>query len=224
MKWVVLVIGCISQTVFIVVDRKGRYVLAGFLKAYAAACFVTVGAIGMRHAATESFMRFAMLGLFLGMLGDIGMHLRLIFPKSKALTMTIGTLLFLAGHVMYFLALLSLDTTVWLPAIPVCLLVFAPIFVLLKKKVKVGRGFFVLGSCYLAVISYMVAMALVLLMHNLTMYRGMFFCGAVLFLASDVIMVLNLFAPGAKSWYRPFNLGVYYIGQLLIALTVGGIV
>lgn len=48
----------------------------------------------------------------------------------------------------------------------------------------------------------------------------MFFAGAALFLASDVIMIFNTFGSKQRFSMRASNLTLYYIGQLLIALSL----
>jgi len=47
-----------------------------------------------------------------------------------------------------------------------------------------------------------------------------FLIGAVLFTASDVILIFNMFSDHKKAWMRPTNLMLYYVGQLLIAVSL----
>jgi hypothetical protein len=48
----------------------------------------------------------------------------------------------------------------------------------------------------------------------------MFFGGALLFLASDVVLILNTFGPKSTFSMRVVNLVLYYVGQLMIALSL----
>ena len=44
--------------------------------------------------------------------------------------------------------------------------------------------------------------------------------GTLLFLVSDVILIINNFGPKASFPLRVSNLMLYYVGQLLIALSL----
>ncbi len=48
----------------------------------------------------------------------------------------------------------------------------------------------------------------------------LFAAGAVLFAASDVLLVLNQFGKRQYPAFRPMNLSLYYLGQICIALTI----
>jgi uncharacterized membrane protein YhhN len=48
----------------------------------------------------------------------------------------------------------------------------------------------------------------------------MFAAGAVSFLISDIVLILNTFGKETKFTLRVTNLTLYYIGQLLIALSL----
>ena len=48
----------------------------------------------------------------------------------------------------------------------------------------------------------------------------MFAAGAFLFLVSDIVLILNTFGPKSKFSLRVTNLSLYYVGQLLIALSL----
>ena len=47
-----------------------------------------------------------------------------------------------------------------------------------------------------------------------------FAAGAVLFLVSDIVLILNTFGSETKLSLRITNIGLYYIEQLLIALSL----
>ena len=51
-------------------------------------------------------------------------------------------------------------------------------------------------------------------------FTGIFAAGAVLFLISDIVLILNTFGPETKTSLRITNIVLYYIGQLLIALSL----
>ena len=48
-------------------------------------------------------------------------------------------------------------------------------------------------------------------------FTGLFAAGALLFLISDIVLILNTFGSESRFSLRVTNLSLYYIGQLLIA-------
>ena len=48
----------------------------------------------------------------------------------------------------------------------------------------------------------------------------MFAGGALLFLLSDIVLILNTFGKETKQGLRVTNIGLYYAGQILIALSL----
>ena len=51
-------------------------------------------------------------------------------------------------------------------------------------------------------------------------FTGYFAAGSFLFLISDIVLILNTFGSETKMSLRITNIGLYYIGQLLIALSL----
>ena len=51
-------------------------------------------------------------------------------------------------------------------------------------------------------------------------FTALFAAGAVLFLVSDIVLILNTFGKETKQSLRICNIMLYYIGQLLIALSL----
>ena len=51
-------------------------------------------------------------------------------------------------------------------------------------------------------------------------FTGLFAAGALFFLVSDVVLILNTFGPETRQSLRLLNISLYYIGQLLIALSL----
>ena len=49
---------------------------------------------------------------------------------------------------------------------------------------------------------------------------GIFAAGGLFFLVSDIMLILNTFGSETKQSLRVTNISLYYIGQLLIALSL----
>ena len=56
----------------------------------------------------------------------------------------------------------------------------------------------------------------------MTLHEGsaVFAAGAVLFLVSDVVLILNTFGKEFRQSLRNTNIALYYAGQLLIAFSL----
>ena len=53
-----------------------------------------------------------------------------------------------------------------------------------------------------------------------SVFTGLFAAGAVFFLVSDIVLILNTFGSETRQSLRITNISLYYIGQLLIALSL----
>ena len=51
-------------------------------------------------------------------------------------------------------------------------------------------------------------------------FTAVFFAGSLLFLVSDIVLILNTFGKETKQSLRVTNVMLYYVGQLLIALSL----
>ena len=51
-------------------------------------------------------------------------------------------------------------------------------------------------------------------------FTAVFAAGAVLFLLSDIVLILNTFGKETRQSLRVMNISLYYVGQLLIALSL----
>ena len=53
-----------------------------------------------------------------------------------------------------------------------------------------------------------------------SVFTALFSGGALLFLVSDIVLILNTFGKETKQCLRVTNISLYYVGQLLIALSL----
>jgi len=100
-----------------------------------------------------------------------------------------GILVFLGGHVLYATALISRCNSL-LPCILAGTLFTALVLAWLFSKITVNLTFKIFS---------------------------IFHIGALSFLVSDTVLILNTFGPRQQHKLRIVNLSLYYIGQLLIA-------
>ena len=81
-------------------------------------------------------------------------------------------------------------------------------------------AFKIFGILYIGAIMLMNSVAAGILFSAPSSHSVVFFIGALLFLISDIVLILNTFGPKQQQKLRVTNLSLYYIGQLLIGLSL----
>lgn len=216
--------GIVLQGLFIAVEHKEKYVPAVILKGLASAMFVAVGLFGRRVVLSSSavtgadeFVKFILIGLILGLVGDVLLNLRFVFKKIGQKIFLLGIVAFLAGHIFYLVALIpsaqNLLVCIIVGAVTAAVLLF-----IIFKTMEVKLAFKIFGIVYIGAVVIMTAVAIGNLIADPTYSKNIIFAiGAVLFTASDVVLIFNTFGKETKFALRITNLSLYYIGQLLIA-------
>ena len=198
---------------FMWTEKKEHYMGAVILKGLASLCFVLVGVMAGNGG---QLAKLIVTGLLLGCVADVLLNLRWVFPKKGQLIFLVGILVFLGGHVVYLAAVLPMADN-W----AVCVVVGVVLTTLLMKwifsKITAKKAFKIFGVFYLGAIMLLNCVAVSNLMTAPSAFTGLFAAGALLFLISDIVLILNTFGQKSKFSLRVTNLSLYYIGQLLIA-------
>lgn len=218
--WLCL-IGLTIQVVFIFVENRKKYTPAVVLKGSASLVFILVGILSAQMTSDQDFARLVVIGLILGGLGDVLLNLRFVFEKSGQKIFLLGIASFLAGHIMYLIALIPLSNNLF---VSLFLGVVVATFILrwiFSKIEEVPKAFKLFGYFYIGAIVLMTSFAIDHLIANPNLQGALLYVvGALLFTASDVIMILNTFGRSQKFSMRASNLSLYYLGQLMIALSL----
>ncbi|MBQ1508450.1 MAG: lysoplasmalogenase [Erysipelotrichaceae bacterium] len=213
---VLIVLGCLLQGLFIKVEHEEKYTPAVLLKGLASLMFV---GIGLTAGGAEN--RLFILGLVFGLLGDVLLNLRYVFPKKGQTIFLIGIVMFLIGHILYLAALIPHAQHVWIWwCVILGALVAAGLLAYIFKTMEVKKAFKIFGIFYLGAVFIMTAIALGIAVFTPSKRAWIYAAGAVLFTASDVVLIFNTFSGVTKFSLRITNLTLYYIGQVLIALSL----
>ena len=215
--WAVL---CLAvAALFIRQEHEKNYKAAVLLKGLASLCFVVFGVLGSAAAQDTGLARLAVVGLVLGCVADVLLNLRFVLEKLGQKIFLVGILVFLSGHVLYLAAIL--------PRCPrplVCILAGAALTALVMKqlftRITAKKAFKIFGVFYIGAIVILNCVALGDLIAAPGAWTAIFFAGALLFFVSDVVLILNTFGRESRFSLRVTNLGLYYVGQLLIALSL----
>lgn len=211
-----IVLCAVSVGAYLYIEAKEKKMPALLCKGLASLCFVLIGLI-YRSDLYVSDLIFC--GLLFGCIADVLVGLRYIFRKIGQQLHLTGILFFLAGHIAYLIATLSLSDN-W----PICIMagIIISIFFYLwiYKRIIASITLRIVGVIYIGIITFLNTSAIGNLILNPGTFTALFAFGAVLFLASDILLILNTFGPKHKRNIRIIHLSLYYLGQVLIALSL----
>lgn len=204
---------------FISLEHEERYVDAVILKGLASLEFVVLGFLSRKACTDLEFANLVMIGLILGLIADVMLNLRFVFKNKGKLVFLVGILIFLSGHLVYLAALWPkcLNTEL---ALIVGAILSVIILIWIFTKIEAQIAFKIFGVFYIAAIVIMNSVAFKVLLESYSVGRLVFAIGALSFLISDIVLILNTFGKETKLTLRITNLTFYYIGQLLIALSL----
>ena len=216
MVYVLIVLCGALAGVFLHKESKGQYVPAVILKGLASLCFVTIGVICSPGTHTGKLI---VAGLIIGCVADVLLNLRMVFEEKGQPIFLVGILVFLTGHIMYLAAVLPLNQNK-LICIVIGVILTALLMVWIFKRVTAKPAFKIFGVVYIGAIMLLNCVAIGNLIAEQSAFNGVFAAGAVLFLISDIVLILNTFGDEFKQSLRNTNISLYYAGQILIALSL----
>lgn len=211
-------------------EKLRRYSLrAVFLKTGVSAVFTAFAACGaLAFGGADAFAVLLLLGLFCGLLGDVWLDLKYVFPAEDAAFTCAGFASFGLGHVLYLAAMAARFYPHGREAyflLPLALgAACGALSVLMEKPMKLRYG-----AMKPAVAAYgTLLFAMALTAGSLALLHGWrepalnrIFAGGVLFAVSDLILSGTYFGEGRE---RPVDLIAnyltYYPAQFLIAASL----
>ena len=206
----------VLAAVFLYKESKGDYVPAVVLKGLASLCFVV---IGLMCSSGTQLEKLVVWGLILGCVADVLLNHRFVFKEKGQLVFLVGILVFLSGHILYLAAILPLCANRVLCFV-IGVVLTALLMVWIFKRITAKMAFKVFGVFYIGAIMLLNCVAVGNLIAGPSAFTWQFAAGALFFLVSDIVLILNTFGPESRQSLRCTNIGLYYIGQLLIALSL----
>ena len=215
--WICL-LSLIVAAVFIFFEHEKKYLHAVILKGTASLLFVITGILSgkLNPSAVSSTI---IIGLLLGCVADVLLNLRFVFPEKGQLIFLVGIVVFLSGHIAYLAALLPLIKSKALVLV-ISVVLTALLMIWIFQRITAKPAFKIFGIVYIGAIMAMNCVAFANLLQSPSSFSYVYMAGAVLFLISDIVLILNTFGKETKFSLRITNLSLYYLGQILIALSL----
>ena len=194
------------------------YMIYGTLliKSITSAGFVLLAAINLFYALKnktphKKFCITMLVGLFFAMMGDIILEVHFVF----------GAALFAVGHVFYFVAYTFLSKFKWEDLIyAIVILVVVVPFILFVPIFDFGGVFMqIVCVAYAIIISCMVSKSISNFIQNKSRLNLIIMVGSILFMFSDLMLLLNVFANLPRV-IGILCLATYYPAECLLAYSI----
>lgn len=213
-------LGQVLPAFLLYAERKKQMKAALVYKALASLYFVILGLVLMRRCPDPRYARFIAAGLILGCAGDVLLNVCHLVNEDLRVFLAGGTL-FLAGHVMYLFALgMSLENR--LRAFLFALAVLLPLLFYVYKGSTADSRMRILTVFYLVTVTLVFTFAAGFFLEAPGLYRArLVLPGTLFFLLSDTLLIKNMMNGGRLSWTGIPLILMYYLGQTLIALSLG---
>jgi hypothetical protein len=222
--YLIVLLGAIALIMFLVYrDRKGS-VKALLYKTAASFLFILVAFASFMVNSSQGVATFAMLivmGLTCGLIGDILLDLKIMYRESSSLYQHGGMIAFFAGHLFYLAALITYFGFSWIPV--VIALGLAIIIALVSKFIlKFNFAEHTIDTyAYSFVLSYMMTQACyAAITQGFTSCTVLLAAGSILFLLSDLVLVMTYYDGKDSKPFIAVNHVLYYAAQFTIALSI----
>ena len=212
--------------VFCIFRSKKASVGSLALKTAASLAFVLCGLFGINATASNTATLLIIAGLVFGLVGDIVLDLKIMYPTQSNHYFVTGTSAFAIGHIFYFVATLLLNK-VELPShllanilISLGVAVVLTLAIMLPSK-KLGLNFgSMLWVCagYSLMLTFMMAFAI-----SIAIYIPIFWifaAGMILFFLSDLVLSMQYFGGKTQKSLIYINHILYYLAQICIAISI----
>ena len=197
-------------------EKTENYRMAVALKGLASICFVL---LGVCCSPGTHIARLIVTGLILGCIADVLLNLRLVFPEKGQLIFLAGILVFLSGHILYLIAILR-GSAHWGICVVAGVILTALLMTWIFRRITAKPAFKIFGVIYIGAVVLLNCVAIGNLLAAPSAFTAVFAAGSLLFLLSDIVLILNTFGGETKQSLRVTNITLYYAGQLLIALSL----
>ncbi len=225
---ILLGLGLMSLTLFIIEKVRKYSVKETLLKATTSALFIALAVYCNYIKGAGSYGMFVILGLVVGMLGDIFLELKYVYPEHDKPYSYAGFIMFAIGHVFYMLGIFlnyfkeAHFLYILLPFVFGAIMAVA--IILLEKPLKLKYAdmkWISLGYALFLFSSVGTTISFAILTQFQYVPAIMFMGALIFFAVSDLILSGTYFGVGKD---KPFDLisncVLYYVAQFAIAFSL----
>ncbi|MBR5426840.1 MAG: lysoplasmalogenase [Clostridia bacterium] len=220
---------CLAVMPFFLVEQKNPSIRSLILKMICASMFLLVGVTAAKKTGANPYARFMLLGLLCAWFGDLFLHIQ---GKAKAACQVIGVLAFLSAHVMYLIAfgkelkllspqtkMFSVSAAIFVAAV---LIVYTVIVFVTKTPMNPALIGLYVYAIFLTFMCFTALRLSAVVFPSCTPGAIMLGTGAILFVLSDGSLGILMFNKKLKTNFplKIFNIGTYFVGQLMLAATI----
>ena len=202
--------------IYIICKAKKKYFAGLFAKVLAAICFVTIGYIGYTINKT-TFTYYVFLALLLDAIGDLCLGIRNIFAKN--IMFLTGSISFLIGHIMFIKGLFCLENNYLFNCVIAGIIAGAILFFLLYRICTMQKAMMVVGIIYTSLMCVFAFISVGVYMHYQTVKTLLFLIGSILFVSSDILLIIYNFSK-KQEWLHPIYSLLYFVAQILISYSL----
>lgn len=227
-------IGCIFFGVFSLIfcllfcwfRTKKANVYSLMLKTISSVCFLLCAIFAIKTVGSSSINLLIVAGLVMGLIGDILLDLKIMYPQDDRQYFVAGTTSFAIGHFFYFMAVCLYNNAVlpanlgWniLAAVGVAIVLTLAIILPSKKMgLNFGKNIYMVVM-YSFVLTFMVALSVAIAIFNPIFW--IFAVGMILFFASDLVLSLQYFGGKTEKVFVWINHILYYLAQVMLAFSI----
>ena len=223
-----IILGACALVFYLIEKIKNYSVKSVLLKFFVSLLFVAVAVISSFYKSNHILNPFIIIGLILGLSGDIWLDLKYVYPKDDKIYTYAGFIVFALGHVLFILGMhleFSSSLSLLYIFIPVLIsLVMGVVNLLLAKPLKLEfKDMKAMVYVYSVLLFSTPLTALGLCFayswSNITLI--MLFVGGILFAISDLVLSGTYFGKNhEKAIDFILNYIPYYSAQFVIAFSI----
>ena len=196
------------------------------LKISASVCFIISAIFAINAVGATNISLLIIVGLIFGLVGDVLLDLKIMYPKQDNEYFVSGTFSFAIGHFFYFLALIMYNCEVipnnliWnIIAGLVIATLLTTIIMLSSKKLGLNFGNMLwIVIIYSFILTFMMSFSIAIAIFVPQFW--IFAVGMILFFLSDLVLSMQYFGGKDQKIFIYINHILYYLAQIMIAISI----